>query len=82
MGLAIFALEGETNAGGLNHHFIYFFEAFADLRKPHLLCKREVQVLGEAIVPEVAALECSAAFEDRRSLRLLWLNPTRNQARQ
>ena len=32
----------------------------------HSLCKREVQVFGKTIVPEVAAFERGAAFEDEQ----------------
>ena len=54
MGLAILAFKGGVNAGGLSHQFIHFFEPFTDYREFRLPCKREVQVLGKTIVPEVA----------------------------
>ena len=53
----------EANAGGLCFEFIRFFELFTDLREFCLPLKREVQVLGTTIAPEVAAFERVTAFE-------------------
>ena len=70
VGLAILAFKSELNAGGLSHQFVHFFEPFTDLRECDLPCKREVQVLGKTIVPEVAALERGTALEDEQFFEL------------
>ena len=57
-------LEREAYAGGLGHQLIDLIQSRANLLELHFIRKREVQVLGEPIVPEVAALQRSAALED------------------
>lgn len=66
VGLAILAFKGETNAGGVSHQFIHFFEPFTDLRELRLPREREVQVLGKTIISEAAAFEYGTALEDEQ----------------
>jgi hypothetical protein len=71
VGLAVFSLEGEADAGALGHQLINLFQPCANLRELHSPCEREVQVFGKTVVSEVAAFERGAPLKMRRSRSLL-----------